>query len=484
MTVYLKNIKNKMKMNWRKAIQFPVKDYSIEESGYHEKTATITSTQHIDLTSGTIAILITHPYHENFAGIIRSEDYKPKSEEYTYKCDDFHVFFNDKISRVYKKATGRSILQDALTYGKLKQKSKFANGRFQNKWIKRFPHQLNGLKSNSRYEMREYGYPKKFNPMSKVYKNQKIENKTCWEIIKAYTVGTGAYIDLKLNDYGTMMIDSFDIKNFRRSVCTINEVYDDLKFKSSTDGLLTNVVVDGKRTFSSRDLTGGKYDLNDVFIQSVDTVTSNSTTKKTKTPSTNKSGNPYGTKNKEIWINMDLRSNYSSDGAWLSKVCTELRKLGWKVHNQGVGPNIHSDTSKMKQAKNGIFLTIDNGQCIDTIMDLCCSSWFTANAARNKVQIALFFVGISKKKSMLKGGRYYNSLGTAYDGTGAWGRRNYPASWLAYSGVPFGYCWNDSPKSVADKINSGGDSNVALQKDFFKIAHNDKAPAGIKWGDY
>ena len=89
MTVYLKNINNKLKMNWKKAIKIPVVDYNIEESGHHEKTASITTTQHIDLTGGTVAVLITHPYHENFAGIIESEDYKPRSEEYTYKCVDF-----------------------------------------------------------------------------------------------------------------------------------------------------------------------------------------------------------------------------------------------------------------------------------------------------------------------------------------------------------------------------------------------------------
>lgn len=486
MTVYLKNINNKLKMNWKKAIKIPVVDYNIEESGHHEKTASITTTQHIDLTGGTVAILITHPYHENFAGIIESEDYKPRTEEYTYKCVDFHVFFNDKMSRVYKSVTGRAVLQDALTYGLLKQKSKFAKGKFQKKWLKKFPMQLNGLHKDSKYEMREYGFPTYFNPMSKVYKNQKIENKTCWEIIKAYTIGTGAFIDLKLNDYGTMLIDSIDIDNLKRPICTIHDVYDDLKFKSSTEGLVTDVVVDGKRTFTSKDLTGGKYDLNNVFIQNVDTASSTkSSKKKSKTPSTNTSGNPYGTKNKEIYIHMDQRSNSrANDKQWLDKVCAELKKMGWKVHNQGVGPGIHSSLDKMRQAKDGIFLTIDNGQCIDTLMDLSCSKYFAAKAAAAHVRIAVFFVDISKGSSMLKGGKYYNSLGTAHDGTGGWGRRNYPASILAYSGVPFGYAWSTSPKAMADIINKGGHSPIALQTDFFKVSHNNKEPSGMKRGTY
>ena len=42
---------------------------------------------------------------------------------------------------------------------------------------------------------------------------------------------------------------------------------------------------------------------------------------------------------------------------------------------------------------------------------------------------------------------------------------NYPAGYLATCGVPFGFCPN-SPRSVAEMINKGGDSAKACQTNF------------------
>ena len=100
-----------------------------------------------------------------------------------------------------------------------------------------------------------------------------------WELIKAYTIGTGAFLDLSINDYGTVLIEPFDIDNWRKPKYLITDVYNNMKFKSSTENIVTDVTIEGKN-YSTLDLTGGKYELNDIFIQNVSSIT---VEKKTKT---------------------------------------------------------------------------------------------------------------------------------------------------------------------------------------------------------
>lgn len=479
MVVYIKLFHDKTKISWRKSIKLPIIEYSIDEDGYREKSASIKTTNHLDLSAGTWQVLIVGK-HENFAGIILTEDYDAANNTYTYKCKDFHVLYNDKYTKTYKKATGRRILTDLLTFNKIaemqdqvkKGKKKLQKDKvtgYPLKHLKKFARQLNGMKANRYYEMKNYGSKTKFNPLSKQYKNQKIENKTLYELIKAYTVGTGAFIDLHLNDYGTFILEPFDIANWRKPKVLITDVYNNMKFKSSTENIVTNVTLDGKYNYTTMDITGGRYELNDIFIQTTSAVstekTTTSTKKDNKTNQTSDSSFPYLCKNKEIWINMDLRTEYGPDGEWLSKVCDELRNLGWKVHNMGVGPGIHTDSSKFSQAKNGLWLTIDNGQDCAVFRELANSEWCAGTIAGNGSIACLFFVGISPGSRFTKGGEYYTHLGVAHDDNGNGMPLDYPAGYLAECGVPFGFC-GDSAREVAEKINSGGDSEKACKTNY------------------
>lgn len=478
---------DKLKISWKKSQQLPFISYDIDEEGYREKSASFKTNQHLDLTAGTWQVLIIGE-HENFAGIVLSEDYDASSTTYTYKCKDFHALYNDKYSKTYKKANGRRILTDLLTFNKIaemktptvktkgkgKGKGKGKKGKTKKiktdkvtgyplKNLQKFGRQLNGMYANSRYEMKNYGAPKSFNPLTAQYKNQKLEGKTSWELIKAYTVGTGAFLDLHINDYGTIIIEPFDIDNWRKPKYLITDVYNNLKFKSSSENITTNVTVDGKKNYSTLDITGGKYELNDIFIQSTTNITTEKKTQ-TKTKKTDNKSFPYCCKNKEIWINMDLRTNYSSDGAWLKKVCKELKELGWKVHNMGVGPSIHTDPSKFKQAKNGLWMTIDNGVDPAVLRELANSDWCSGAIAKNGSVPCIFFVGVDKSK-FTKGGGAYTHIGIAHDDNGNGMALDYPAGYLAECGVPFAFC-GDSARAVAEKINNGGDSTKACQTNF------------------
>lgn len=470
LVIYIKTITDKLKINWKKAQTLPFISYDIDEDNYREKTASIKTNQHLDLSVGTWQVLIVDD-HENFAGIILTEDYDAANNTYTYKCKDFHVLYNDKFTKTYKKATGRRILTDLLCFNKISEsKSKTKKVKkdkvtgYSLKTLKKFSRQLNGLQANSKYEMKNYGASKKFNPMTKQYKNQKLENKTLYELIKAYTVGTGAFIDLYLNDYGTFIVKPFDIENWRQPKYLITDVYKDMKFKSSTENIVTDVTVDGKN-YTTADITGGKYELNDIFIGNTSNVTTDSSSKAdNKTNQTSDRGQPYLCKNKEIWINMDLWTNYSNDKTWLGKVCDELKKLGWTVHNMGVGPSIHTDKSKFTQAKHGLWVTIDNGVDPAVLRELANSDWCAGAIAKNGSIPCLFFVGEHKAK-FTKGGPGYTHIGVAHDDNGAGIAIDYPAGYLAECGVPFGFCGNTA-REVAEKINSGGDSTIACKTNF------------------
>ena len=250
--IYVKTIHDKLNFNWRKSQELPFLSYDIDEDGYREKSTSIKTIYHLDLSAGTYIVLIVGK-HENFAGVILTEDYDASNNTYTYKCKDFHVLYADKFTKTYKKANGRRILTDLLTFNKIsqvktsKKKSKKLKKDkvtgYPKKHLEKFARQLNGMRANSKYEMKNYGAKKTFNPLTKQYKNQKIENKTLWELIKAYTIGTGAFLDLSINDYGTVLIEPFDIDNWRKPKYLITDVYNNMKFKSSTENIVTDVTI-------------------------------------------------------------------------------------------------------------------------------------------------------------------------------------------------------------------------------------------------
>ena len=62
-----------------------------------QKTATFTSPNYFDLTTGVYAVLITSPVHANFGGVILSVDYDEEKGLYDYKCQDFSRFYQSKI---------------------------------------------------------------------------------------------------------------------------------------------------------------------------------------------------------------------------------------------------------------------------------------------------------------------------------------------------------------------------------------------------
>ena len=67
----------------------PFTDYEITESDQRTKTAKFTTPLGLDLTSNFTYCIITNPYHEDFGGVVLSEEYDADKDLYTYQCQDW-----------------------------------------------------------------------------------------------------------------------------------------------------------------------------------------------------------------------------------------------------------------------------------------------------------------------------------------------------------------------------------------------------------
>ena len=460
--VLVKLLKNHRNIDWKGAKSIPFVSYSISESDMRSKTATIHTNTHIDLSAGTYQILISDDDHENFAGIILSEDYDASKDEYSYKCQDFHRLYISKVNLSSKKFKGRQIVEKMLSFDNLPIKAT-------KQQRKKYQKQLSGLKGNNKYQQENLGAVIRYNPLTQVYTNQTISDKTMMEVIEAYTIGTRSFIDLHFNDYGILQFTPYDIDNFINPTITISDVYNNWSWKSDTTNIITTASVE-----NARDVTSGtfsKYELNDIFLEVNTFISNEKETTKTTTPATKtkktkqKNQNPYCCKNKEVWVNMDEWQSSSHDYKFLNDFCKGLKKKGWKVHNLGRKPSTHTDYSKASKCKKGIWLTLDNGVDAEVFRHFANDTWFAQKLKNNKSVPVLGLMGGAG--NIKKGGRYYKYLGMAHDGTGK-GQPGlkYPAGYLASCGVPFFYAKN--AKEAVEKFDKGGDSQKALETNFIK----------------
>ena len=66
---------NKVMLKWKTCLEVHYTKYQIKETDMRVKTATFTSPDYIDLTTGLYYVLISSKYHENFSGVILDVDY-------------------------------------------------------------------------------------------------------------------------------------------------------------------------------------------------------------------------------------------------------------------------------------------------------------------------------------------------------------------------------------------------------------------------
>ena len=440
------------------------------------KTATFTSPDYLDLTTGTYCVLISSPYHENFAGIILKVEYDPSSGLYNYQCQDFSRVYQSKFELIGQKIKVHRLLQFLITRGAIS-----TNGKVTDSLLNEYKNVLSGLRPAYQYEQ-EYFNPsiKDFNPMTMKY-DYLIRDKSYIEVIRDIVFGSGAFIDVYFDDYGILHVEPYMKDEWLNTGLhlTTQELMES-KYTFDTTNIITSVIVknsDSKKggtAYKSIDLV----DLNlSAFFGSItamigsDSKTNTSTgassnaknTVKKKTSNTkSKTSNVYGTKKKNIYLNTDSITGYSSDMKRMKDMKKLLEKHGWNVHITGVGAEAH--WKQRDKVKNGIWFCLYGGACAGTLKEHCTSSWFLNPLKKNKSRVVVGFFPPSG--NIRHGGKYYKHLGPAHDwqGNRAYANIDYPAKFLSKKGVPFMYANN--AKQMVSKFLAGGDNYKTTGKSY------------------
>ena len=97
-------------VDWKYKYEIHWKKYQIKETDMRQKTATFTSPNYFDPTTGVYCVLFLCDSHEAFGGIIIDWDYDKDSGLYEYQCQDFSRVYQSKFDLITTRSNYR-ILQ-------------------------------------------------------------------------------------------------------------------------------------------------------------------------------------------------------------------------------------------------------------------------------------------------------------------------------------------------------------------------------------
>lgn len=470
--IYVARKKNASQLltNWKNKEEILWKNYNIKETDMRVKTATFTTPQYLDLTTGQFVVLITSKLHENFGGVIISVEYDEENELYTYQCQDFSRVYQSKVEMVFDNIKLHRVLQFLITHGAYP-----LSGNISASTKKAYKEVLSGLRPAWQYSQKEYGSTINFNPMDTPITGI-FKDKSYIELIRTLVYSTGAYIDVYFDKYGILHIKPYHKDDFFNSglIITTPEIAES-KYKFDTTNIQTGVIVssneqlEGGNFYSSKSLIG--LDLT-AFFGRLTTSVSNPNTKKTstgkstsgkKSVTTKNKDNPYGTKKKEVWVSMDKAGQASTDNAFIKNVCKELKKNGWKAHN--IGRNTEAHHKYRDKAKNGVWLMLFNG--VDPgVLRYANDPWFRTPLVKNNARMVIgFHAGAC---NIRKGGKCYKHVGKAWD-DGYSGRNtalNYPLRYLTNHAVPVLYAPGYDYKKLVASFLAGGVNPEACDKNW------------------
>ena len=355
--------------SWKNAIKIPYQKYTIKETDFRVKTATFTTRQQIDLTTGVYAVLINSKYHENFSGIILDRDYDEDTGFSTYQCQDWsrkHMLRDEYIAN---NAKLYYVIRQLLTNCQIPLKPSDAQ-------LTAYKPILKGLRALGKYEQSLYdGNIYKGNPL-----NQTISlisrNKTYMELIRSLIFNCLGYFDIWWNQKGVLQIEPISKKDWEDTGLVLSDGgYYDRKFKFSTTNAITGVTVNGSDLtsgtgVSAKSLTGldvatffgnitaSTNNPNKNTSNAVAKKTTTTTNKKTTTATKNKYDNPFNNKARRVWVNADEGSN-----AMKNALVKQLQKAGWKVHPGKTWREAHYYDYWNVTNKYSVYVTIYNGIC-------------------------------------------------------------------------------------------------------------------------
>ena len=412
-------------LDWKNPHEVHWTKYEIKETDMRQKTATFSSPNYFDLTTGVYVVLITSPYHANFGGAILSVEYDEDTGMYDYKCQDFSRFYQHKIYMQTKKLPLYRVLQWLITKSNFDIRKKPSK-----KFLKSAKPVLSGLRPAKYYDQKIAGSIASFNPMTQKI-SVRAKDKSYIELIRDLVIGTGAYIDVYFDVHGILQIEPYHKKEWLNTGLhlTTKEIAN-RKFGFDTTNIITGVNIvgddDKSKQYTAKDLTnvdlsaffGNLYS----FIDNTSSTTSNDKSNNSNKNTSNKQSttvtlkdNPYGNKAKKIWIGAD-----GGSGSFTQEICRLLEKNGWHTHYSGEGANVHWHDYFDVTSDYQIMAIVDNGVCCSTIKEAYESS-DCAPALKRKGVIPMFmFDSRSWTNPKVRGpNRYGNFKGTvvhtAYD---------------------------------------------------------------------
>ena len=452
---------------WSARETMPFTKYNIRESDMRVKTATFTSPRYLDLTTGQYGLRIVSKYHENFAGLILDVEYDEDTGMYNYQCQDFSRFFMGKFELIVKNAQVYRLLLHLITKGSLAYAKKMSR--------KGIEINTSGLKPLKYYDQSLYtGNHFKGNPFNK---NISIiaRDKTWIEVIRDIVFSRLGYFDVWFNDRGVLQIEPLSKTDWENTGLHLSaNEYGSRKFKFSTTNAIVGVVVNGSdakagKGIKSQDLFN--LDLKAFFGWSTTSIANpvqktnavKTTGKSNKSNVTGGGTNPYGTKNKVVYMNIDVIDGGSSDQNKMDTMCDILKKHGWECHTCGVGSESHYE--RRGEVHDGIWFTLYGGACAGTLYETCTNKWYRSPLVDHGSRTVVGF--FPPAGNIRKGGKYYEWLPRAHDdGFSSYNFSgiSHMADMLTNCAVPFMYA--DGPSEMVAKFLKGGDNPEACTKNW------------------
>lgn len=393
--IYIGRLKDASKLSiitdWKTCPTIPYTKYNIKETDFRVKTASFTSPQYLDLTTGQYGILIVSKYHENFSGIVLDVEYDEDTGLYTYQCQDWSRRYISKIEFVANKAKIYNLIRYLITNGGVSIDNPTKAQ------LKEYKPLLTGLKDVDLYNQSYYkGNLYAGNPLLQQI-SMIARDKTKIEIIRSLVFNSLGCFDVWFNDNGVLQITPLSKYDWERTgLILANGGYYGRKFKFSTTNAITNVAINGTdltagTKVSSKDALG--LDLS-AFFGNVSTSiadpnnknTSNATKKTTTTKTTNKYGNPYNNKPKRIIVSEDR----GGSSGFKSGIISKLKADGWSVRDLGTGPGTHSTSYNILSSYYSVNLTIYNGADPETIKEPV-TGWLKGKHQKYGVQLVQMF---------------------------------------------------------------------------------------------
>ena len=424
----------------------------IKETDMRIKTASFSSPQYLDLTTGVFCVLIVSTHYENFSGIVLDVEYDRKTGIYTYKCQDWSRKHQSKTNFNAVNDTLYSILQFMISNGQVGFPPIQRN-------LKAWASNLSGLRPAYEYNEADWGGILKGNPMTSTY-NLLIRDKSFIEIIRDLVFGSSRYIDVYFNDNGIIQIEPFQKDDFEKTGVHIdNREVSDIKVSFDTTNIISNVMIRNSNDANELGKQYGNNLLMDFFgimtaskSNITDTNTSNTGGSSS---STGTKENPYGNKAKKIWINAD-----NGSGSFKNSVANLLKQKGWTVKDGGTCSNCHYSGYFDVTSDYQVYATVYNGFCAGTIREAYSDKIQSVLNKKGVVLVVMWDTSSWTNPNGMKPYRYGDFTG--YNAGRAWDDNfsssdpsiSNVASWLKSKDAK--YCASPTAEGVVNQFLAGG----------------------------